>query len=320
MLFFVQTASHAYTVAALDGVATALSYDALFAAATVPAGTYVFTDIERLTAHERALAAAAYRVIGTAAGCRVLNDPARVRGRYPLLRALHRDGTHGFDIHRADDAPRPARFPVFLKQEAAHAPALSGLLENQHALERALAELEAAGQPLDGVLVIGYAAEPVRPGIWRRHTGFRIGDAVLLDMPVTEATWCVKAGTVGLADAAMYREDDAMIRANHHARALRHAFATARIEYGRADFGLVGGRPQFYEINTNPHLPVPEEPHPDATRQATQDFAGARLFAAIAALDTAPGNGPADAPPVALDHALLAAQRANGVGVMAWRP
>ena len=316
MLIFVQTASHAYTVAALDGIATALSYDALFASATVAAGTYVFTDIERLTAHERALAAAAYRVIGAAPGCRVLNDPARVRGRYPLLRALHRDGTNGFDIHRADDAPRPARFPVFLKQEAAHAPALSGLLESQHALERALAELEAAGQPLDGVVVIGFAAEPVRPGVWRRHTGFRVGDAVLLDMPVTEATWCVKAGTVGLADAAMYREDDAMIRANHHARALRHAFATARIDFGRADFGLVGGRPQIYEINTNPNMPGTEAPHPDPTRQATQEYARRRLFDAVAALDTPA----ADAAPVALDHPLLAAQRARGVGVMGWRP
>ena len=29
-------------------------------------------------------------------------------------------------------------------------------------------------------------------------------------------------------------------------------FAIARIDYGRIDYGIVGGRPQVYEINTNP--------------------------------------------------------------------
>lgn len=316
MLFFVQTAHHAYTLAPLGDLARPLSYDALFAAERVSAGTYVFTDLERLNAHERTLAAAAYHVIAAAPGCRALNDPAHVRTRYPLLRALCRDGSNAFGIHRADDGPRPARFPVFLKQEGAHAAPLSDLIADQHALESALATLEASGQPLEGVVVIEYAAEPARPGIWRRHTGFRVGDSVLIDLPVTEDHWCVKAGTVGLADEAMYAEDDVVVRENRHAPALRHAFATARIDFGRADFGLVGGRPQIYEINTNPSIPSLTDPHPSATRETTRRFAHARLLDAVARLDA----GPSTAPDVPLWHPLLAAQRHAGVGTMGWRP
>ena len=92
---------------------------------------------------------------------------------------------------------------------------------------------------------------PPRPKFCRYGT-FRIGNAIHLDHVVTEDTWNVKWGKLGLATEDMYREDDRLIRDNCFAAELREAFQIAEIEYGRADFSLVDGRPQIYEINTNP--------------------------------------------------------------------
>ncbi len=324
MLFFVSTAHHSYTVDALSSTAcggtgvtvASLSYDELFAAGTLPGGTYVFTDIERLPAYELTLAAEIYRAMARRPSVfRPINNPARVRVRYALLRALHQAGLNGFDAYRADGQPRPVRFPVFIRSSWNHETALTGLLPDQRALDDALAALEAQAIPLSGLLVLEFCGEPVQPGVFRRLTAFRLGDAVLLDMPVTEDRWMVKYGTAGLATPAMYQDDDDMVRTNRHADVLMRAFELARIEWGRADFGLVDGRPQIYEINTNPNVPHPE-PHASATRMATTEFAWRRLTRHIAAAVHRP-----DPPDAELDLPLMNLHRSRGaLPTLGWRP
>jgi hypothetical protein len=63
------------------------------------------------------------------------------------------------------------------------------------------------------------------------------------------------------------------------------AMAIAGIDYGRADFGLVGGLPQIYEINTNPVLGL-EGPRPFQSRLANHAKADKRVLEAIAELDS----------------------------------
>src|SRR5688572_7843135 len=127
MIVFITTRGHGYTVDPLhDGsfdfdvpkVRTA-TYEALFRARKVPSATYIFSDIERLTPAELHLAADLYRGFGEA-GLTRLNDPAKVMSRFELLRALHRSGINPFNVHRADDDPRPARFPVILRRGFDH--------------------------------------------------------------------------------------------------------------------------------------------------------------------------------------------------------
>jgi hypothetical protein len=68
-----------------------LPYEEVLLAELLPRATYVFADLERLTLWERMLAADVFRTLH-AEGCRCLNDPVKVKGRYPLLRALHQAG------------------------------------------------------------------------------------------------------------------------------------------------------------------------------------------------------------------------------------
>ncbi len=326
VLFFVSTGFHTYTIGALvasqcggQGVrVVAVSYDALFAQAAFAPGCYIFADIERLSAHERRLAASLFRAMAARRDRFLpLNDPARVRFRYALLRALHEAGVNGFDAFRANGLPRPRRFPVFLKAEADHGPALSDLLQDQAALDAALVRLQDAGEPLDGLAVIEFAAEPIAPGLWTRFTAFGVAGTIVPDLPVTEAHWMVKTGTRGLVDEAGYARHDRMIREGHYAGVLARAFQLAGIAYGRADFGLVGGQPQIYEINTNPVLSGLEPPHPSTTRQATRALAWQRLTLAFAALARQAPRGEA----VALDLPLIAQHlKQSGGAPMVWRP
>ena len=165
---------------------------------------------------------------------------------------MHEAGLNAFDAYRADGFPRPRRFPVFVRSEAAHIAPTSGLLADQAQLEAALARMRAGSQPLRGLIVIEFCAEAFADGVWRRHATFRIGDAVQFHDIVSEGTWNVKYGQRGLVDEATYAEDHEKLISNFKADALREAFDIAAIDYGRADFGMVDGRPQVYEINTNP--------------------------------------------------------------------
>ena len=76
---------------------------------------------------------------------------------------------------------------------------------------------------------------------------------------------------------------------NLHAEALRKVFSIARIQYGRADFALVNGRIQVYEINTNPNHASAENvlrrSHPG--RRPAQQYSEEKLQAAITGLDCA---------------------------------
>lgn len=306
MIRFVTTAAHDYTVNSLSSgfgmpvpPTMAVTYPELFAAESIPPGTYVFTDLERLSHYELLLAADLYRCVASAGHCLALNDPARVRVRYGLLRRLKEAGFNEFDAYRADGVPRPSRFPVFVRRLADHDAAMSGLLPDQAALERKLERLESQGESLRGLVVIEFCAEPVAPGIYRRYGMFRIGGRMHLDHIVTEDSWNVKYGKVGLATEEMYRADHLAIRENAFAEEVSRAFDLACIDYGRADFGIVGGRPQLYEINTNPFL-ARLKPHPSPIRTASNYLAHARFAELLHGIDR-----PGDGPPVVLDGPRL---------------
>ena len=68
-------------------------------------------------------------------------------------------------------------------------------------------------------------------------------------------------------------------------------FNIAGIDYGRVDFGLVGGRPQIYEINSNPMV----DPKPSASlierRNQSVALFRANYLEAMDAIDT--GRRPA---------------------------
>jgi hypothetical protein len=292
---FLVTRGHARTLAHVRQDPRApridvLSYDRVFAERRLARAVYVFTDHDRLSASDLELAARLHRTLA-AAGVPVLNDPARVRTRFALLRALHEAGLNDFDAYRADEGRKPARYPVFLRRAAGHGAPLSGLLPDADALGRALDSALAQGVPESSLLIVEYAAEPVRPGVFRKLAVSRIGSRLLPQACVHDDHWLVKYGRVGGGTPELYADERRILRDNPFASAALRAFELAGIEYGRADFGIVRGRVQIYEINTNPSLRR-GLPHPDPQRSENLAHIWSSHVEALRALDPGPLPGP----------------------------
>lgn len=295
MIVFLVTTGHDYTLkkvvaASVGARALVHTYAKLFRARWVPRATYVFTDLDRLSLPDLDRAARAYRLLRDA-GLRVLNDPARVPSRLGLLRSLHEAGINRFNAYRAEERVTPARWPVFLRSEGGHEPPRSGLLADAEALASAIESAVSAGAPRPSLLIVEYAAEPVKPGIFRKLSSFQVGAANFAHTAVHDDQWSVKYGKKGLAGDELYDDELRIVRDNPYGERLRAVFRLAGIEYGRADFGLLGGEAQVYEINTNPDVKLfPKQAHPSPHRLEALRIYRENYLDALKAIDTPEGG------------------------------
>lgn len=315
MIHFVTTRSHRYTLRRLiadlgRGTCRQWTYERIFATRRLPGGTWIFADHERLSAFELHLAARIALLLERG-GALVLNHPARVRVRHELLAALKRGGINSFSAWRCESLPTPERFPVFIRSEFDHDSTSIELIADQSDLDAALDRMRQAGVPLSGKLVIEYAGAEIAPGVWQRLASYRVATAIIAHHNVVDFRWVAKdvADLARLHAHPQYREflenERRFVEQNLHADVLRRAFELAGIDYGRADFAIVDGAPQIYEINTNPHhgsrRELLRDTHPD--RLATQLGAEDRLRQAILATAT-PERGS-----ITMDDPLLRRQQ-----------
>lgn len=300
MINFVTTRSHAYTLRHLVrqlGNARRWSYERLFRQKQLRAGTWIFTDHERLSGFEIELAAKVANRLEQG-GAKVLNHPAHVRGRYELLKALHAAGINRFSAWRCECHPKPNSFPVFIRNEFDHLSSDLELIADQQALDARLARMRQDGIPLAGKLVIEYAGQEVAPGVWQRFATYRVGNQLIAHHNAVDFGWVAK--DVKDKDRLLshpmlptfVENERRFVTGNLYEDVLRQAFDLAGIDYGRADFSLVDGRPQIFEINTNPahgsHRVIYRETFPQ--RVATQRLAEERLYDVLRAADLPNGR------------------------------
>jgi len=247
------------------------SYDWLFRQRRLRLAAAIFTDLDRLSSddHVRAEQIAAKF---EKRGIRVFNRPARVKLRFELLRRLHDTGRNPFQVWRAEERPAvPAdRFPVFVKSEGAHKRPVGGLIHDQASLDAVIGGLAHDGFPIRHFLVTEFCNAAMRDGVWARYTSYKIGERVFAGLPIFEDDPFVKYGTYGLAGEADFEHAVAVWQENRHAAALRRFFDIACIDYGRADYTVLDGRPVLYEINTNPTIPYEHVSRNDAYLAASR--------------------------------------------------
>jgi len=288
MIIFVVSAGNESTHACLRKQAggpsvSIFSYDRLFRQRSLPAATYIFTDFDRLKPGGLKLAATIYNQI-VAFGERALNNPARARQRYALLRRLHQAGINRFGVYRVETGEMPERYPVFLRDENGHSGPMTELIANRDKLLNAIETLIAAGEPERNLIIVEYAAEAIRPNLFRKYAAFRIADRLFPAICVHDSTWRAKRGQKGIAGQQLYEEENAILRKDPYSDTLRKVFELAEIEYGRADFGIVEGKPQIYEINTNPTI-SPGGSHPFSIREDSLRLAWANYLDGLAVVD-----------------------------------
>lgn len=271
---------------------TGRTYSWLFRTPRLPAATYIFVGVDRLDMGERRLAAQFYRHINAQGpGFRALNDTAIGMGRYRLLRTLYMRGINQFNACLATEPLDGLRWPVFVRSATMSLPPLSDLLASRGDLDGALAGLVDAGHPPEDLLIIEHCAEPFAPGLYRKQAEYRIGDRYVPNASIYAAEWYVKRSTSVIVDERHIAFDMAVMHDNPYADLAREVFAIAGVEYGRIDIGIVGGRPQVYELNFNPDMRSQRDwPAKQATLVTAWTLSDDQVYAALHSIDSPSGR------------------------------
>lgn len=227
-----------------------LHYEMLPVVRRLPLATYLFSDLERLTPAATGLAESLWNQLDSwGAGLRLLNHPALSLRRADLLSALYQSGCNRF---RASGLSVGAdlQTPVFLRRANDHKGSLTRLIHERTHLDRAVKRLTSRGIPRNELLAVEFCNTSDSDGVFRKYSVFVVGDVIVPRHLMHGRNWMLKEPE--FVNAQTIREETEFLAANPHADALRTVFRTARIDYGRADYALLDGRPQIWEINTNP--------------------------------------------------------------------
>lgn len=237
----------------------------------IQAGTFIFSDLDLLTPVQREVAVEIYQQLSSAyPHLIVLNNPNKVLLRYELLRKMYQTGINRFTIVRATEAFDSLRFPVFVREANQHSGALTPLIYSVEDLHKHIWVLKFLRYPLNDLLVVEYLNASVEDGVFIKHSAFVLGNRVMPRYFNFSYHWMVKS-TIAVGDALMEskkNEIEAFMRDNPHNDWLLKNFQTAGISYGRADYSVVNGELQLWEINLNPAFALPpREPEKDNNQQ-----------------------------------------------------
>lgn len=155
---------------------------------------------------------------------------------------------------------------------------MSALLADAPALQAAVAAARADGG--GALAVTEYVDARNADGHHEKLSYFRIGAQLFPSALDVSRNWVCK-GVIGDPDGIDdHAREQAFLSGNPHADLLGPAFEAAGIGYGRADYAMIGGRPQVFEINTNPLIDRPEAMPP-----ALQPYAQLLVGRWLAALE-----------------------------------
>ena len=254
MVFYVVTREHSYTMKAYARDWDRLRlvfYDDLFEALSLPIGTYIFTDLDRLTSSERQLAAAAWRQLAASTPrMKLLNNPETVLCRYELMCELSKAGENQYRARLLAHDLDGLRYPVFVRCEREHEGSITPLLHNPTALRGALVWAGIKGYRARELLVVEFCDTSDASGLFRKYSAFLVDGEVLPRHLLISRSWHLKKPDI--ADAVTALEIEAYVEGNPHEEAIRGIFRRANIDYGRIDYSMLGNQPQVWEINTNP--------------------------------------------------------------------
>ncbi|MCA9403505.1 MAG: hypothetical protein KC897_06970 [Candidatus Omnitrophica bacterium] len=231
-----------------------VTYRSLLEKKVFPDGLYIFTDIELLDGEQRRRLVELYeRLADQPPRYRLFNSPGRTLTRFPLLRTLHEQGLNDFNVFRAADDLSSLSFPVFLRRTDDHRGPQTGLLTDRQALNKELERLAHSGEDLRKWLVTEFCNVIDRHGIYRKYSSFVFGTTIIPRHLFFSKDWIQKFD-MNLPELDQGREELDFHQHNHFTDQLAAIFDIAGVQFGRIDFGVLNGRVQTWEINTNPMI------------------------------------------------------------------
>ncbi|HEY3149601.1 MAG TPA: hypothetical protein VGJ75_24770 [Dongiaceae bacterium] len=266
MLHYVTRELHSYTIdrfidsyrgsgVTLPVALRALSYETLLALRRAPIGNYIFSDLDRLSAFEIDAVSEIAKAVHAADGrAMISNWPNRVLGRYALLRRLQESGINSFGVWRLDEERLPTAYPVFIRREQDALGPETPLLHDEREYRAAVDALQRAGKGLSGRIAVQFRQVPDANGLYRKYGAFFFRGRVVPQHLFLSSNWIVKRSTLDLTPE-MIAEEERYVFENPHEEELRRIFALAETDFGRVDYGVIDGRIEVFEINTNPNFP-----------------------------------------------------------------
>lgn len=278
MIYYLVTRAHPYTIELfiakfapeLRRLVKVLFYEELETLRELRAGTYIFSDIERLGRSEAENAAKVWNVLkGAPAAFRVLNHPTKSMKRYELLKSIQKvrsEGIHSYDVYRLTEGRAPRRFPVFVREENEHTGTRAEIRPSYsiQELEVEIERLTNEGRWRDNLIVVELVDTSDEQKIFRKYSAFIAHGRLFPEHVLFSGEWLVKVPMIINRDT--HAEQERYLQLNPHERELREVCALARIEYGRIDYAIKEGKLCIWEINTNPSLGMPmSDGHVDRT-------------------------------------------------------
>jgi hypothetical protein len=262
MIYYLVTQDHAYTInyyvtswgkSILPRICP-IFYENLTRMKRLLPGTYIFSDLERLTSEQAEIAAQVWEQLANSGQkVRLLNHPTRAMKRYELLRTLHNLGWNQFNVYRLIEGCQPQRFPVFLREEDDHGGSQTALLKNPEDLDQAKAELLEQGKSREKKIITEFCDTSDENNKFKKYSAFIIGDQIIPAHLLYSSDWVLKyKKQLDSQNEEIVIEEQEYIRTNPHESDLKKIAKIARIEYGRIDYSIFNKVPQVWEINTNP--------------------------------------------------------------------
>lgn len=267
MITFVVGEEHQYTIREvletrdhrLHGTIIVLPYRDFLSFPRLPTSHYIFLDHERLEpTHLQAVRKRFAALQAAVPRIKVLNPPNQYPGRLDVMHRLQAAGVNQFRVLPITDPLEDLRFPVFLRRLDNHEGPLTDLLDGPAVLHREIAALIAAGHAPETLAVTEYVDTRNDEGAHEKRCYFRVGQIIFPVALDASRNWVCKGEVSDPDSVDMVRQELAFLHSNQDEEPLRRAFDVAEITYGRADYAMVDGQPQVFEINTNPLIDIPE--------------------------------------------------------------
>ena len=232
-----------------------IDYEDISEMREIRAGTFIFSDFDFLDDQQRIVVRGIYdELTRKYEGIPVLNDPSKALLRYDLLKKAYETGVNSFMVYRGNEDHGNVRFPVFIREADRHSGALTNLIQNKEDLNDQLERFKRLGFNLENLLVIEFLDSSDHEGVYVKYSAFRLGDKILPRYLNFSRDWHVKA-TLARQNSLMKDRQNLIheyMSSNPHEKWLMEVFEMANIEYGRADYSIVNGKLQLWEINLNP--------------------------------------------------------------------
>lgn len=260
MIYYVSMREHSHTIDRhldiwgkdISKIIKPISYEALKRKNSLPAGVWIFTDIDRLSTQDRAELNATFIALRDSQECKIFNDPASAKLRYELLRLANITGLQTSNVYLASEHCNNINYPVFIRDKNSHEGPEEKLIHDNETLKTEITNLILRKSlSKDDVLITEFVDYKTN-NLYQKYSCMILEGKIFPRHILSDTHWMVKAPKV--YNDELLVQESVFINTNPHEEWVRKTAELAGIQWGRIDYGVYKDQFVLFEINTNPGI------------------------------------------------------------------